>query len=209
MRRVPLKIHEGVAAPMLINNVDTDQIIPSREMKTVSRAGLAEGLFAGWRYKTPAGREENPDFILNRPEYRDATILLTGKNFGCGSSREHAVWALAEYGVRVIIASSFGEIFFGNCARNGILPIILPSFEVQKISDWVTESPQRHKLKIDLEKQQISYGSGPNLAIDMDPYHKKLLTGGRDPIGLTLEYKPMIEKYFERDKTKRPWIYEI
>ena len=123
----PLNQHTGIAAAIMRDNIDTDQIIPSREMKTVSRDGLGEGLFAGWRYTEPGGREPVPDFVLNRTEQQGTSVLISGENFGCGSSREHAVWALAEYGIRVIIAKSFGEIFHGNCLRNGVLPIALPA----------------------------------------------------------------------------------
>ena len=209
MQREPLIIHVGVAAPLLINNVDTDQIIPSREMKTVSKAGLGEGLFAGWRYVSASNRTPDPEFVLNKAQYADVTILLAGQNFGCGSSREHAAWALAEFGIRTIIASSFGEIFFGNCARNGILPLVLPASEIQEIADWVAQEPQKNQLKIDLQKQLVQTFAGSTYTFDVDPYHKRLLTEGHDPIGLTLSYQDTIDDFFEDDKSRRPWIYEI
>ena len=146
-----LKQHTGVAAVLMRDNIDTDQIIPSREMKTVSRSGLGEGLFAGWRYTDPGTRTPNPDFVLNRAALKTASILISGENFGCGSSREHAVWALQEFGFRVIIAKSFGEIFHGNCIRNGVLPITLDVAQVSKLSDRSASA----KLTIDLEQQVI------------------------------------------------------
>src|SRR5450631_3947374 len=127
----------AIAAPLLRINIDTDAIIPSREMKKVSKVGLADGLFAGWRYRTPGSREENPDFVLNREPYRRARILLSGMNFGCGSSREHAVWALHEWGIRSIIAPSFGAIFHGNCVRNGILPVVLDNALVEQLAKQI------------------------------------------------------------------------
>lgn len=208
MQREPLDIHEGIAAPLLINNIDTDQIIPSREMKTVSKAGLGEGLFAGWRYLAPDSRKLAPEFVLNKAGYAGATILLAGENFGCGSSREHAVWALSEYGIRVIIAASFGEIFFGNCARNGILPLVLKASEIKDIAEWVAADPQSNQLTINLEKQCVEIRGDVTYAFETDPYHKRLLTEGHDPIGLTLSYQDTIDAFFDRDKSHRPWIYE-
>jgi len=208
MHREPLIVHEGIAAPLLMSNVDTDQIIPSREMKTVGKVGLENGLFAGWRYLSASGRTPDPAFVLNKPDYVNATILLVGQNFGCGSSREHAVWALVEYGFRVIIASSFGEIFFGNCARNGILPVVLGASEIQEIADWVVQDPQRNRLKVDLEKQLMETSANSIYSFDADPYQKMLLTEGHDPIGLTLSYRDSINEFFDRDKPLRPWIYQ-
>ena len=145
----------AIAAPLLEINIDTDVIIPSREMKRVSKQGLGEGLFAGRRYTQPGGRDENPEFILNREPYRDAQILLSGSNFGCGSSREHAVWALSEWGIRAIIAPSFGAIFYGNCVRNGILPIELEDARVKEIAATVEAHPAENRITVDLERQQV------------------------------------------------------
>lgn len=206
MTRAPLRIHTGTAVPLLIDNVDTDQIIPSREMKTVSREGLGSGLFAGWRYQGPASREPNPEFILNRPEADGASILIAGANFGCGSSREHAVWALEEYGFRVIVAESFNEIFHGNCIRNGILPLTLkPPVELRQM-DW-TGAPT---VTVDLESQTVHRADMPGWQghFDIDAYPKRLLLEGLDPIGLTLEDETEIAAFLERDREKRPWVYQ-
>lgn len=187
----PFTTHTGTAAPLIHDNIDTDQIIPSREMKTVSKTGLADGLFAGQRYLE--GRTENPDFILNQELYRNATILLSGKNFGCGSSREHAVWALKEYGFRAIIAESFGEIFYNNCIRNGILCVQLDGSIMVSLGDIVT---------IDLPHQRANQTS-----FDIPAGDKKMLVEGLDGIGLTLKNEVEISAYFEVDKTNRPWVY--
>ena len=183
--------HTGTAAPLIEHNIDTDQIIPSREMKSVSRTGLSDGMFAGQRYIE--GRTENPDFVLNQELYRGATILLSGKNFGCGSSREHAVWALKEYGFRAIIAESFGEIFYNNCIRNGILCVQLEAAIIVSLGDVVT---------IDLPLQWVNQTS-----FDIPAGDKKMLVEGLDGIGLTLQNEAEISAYFKRDKKQRPWAY--
>lgn len=209
IQRKPFLRHSGVAAPLLADNIDTDQIIPSREMKTVSRDGLGEALFAGWRYLVPGGRDVNPDFVLNKQAYKGATIIISGQNFGCGSSREHAVWALKEFGVLSIIAPSFGEIFFGNCTRNGILPIIANKNAIDALTRFVEADPQQHLLHIDLPQQTVStdgedsFGCG----FDIDAYAKRLLTEGLDPIGLTLTHKAEIDGFLSEDENRRPWIY--
>lgn len=207
--RRPFLRQRGVAAPLLIDNVDTDQIIPSREMKAVSRDGLGEALFAGWRYSAPGGRSENPDFVLNQQAYRGAVFLIGGKNFGCGSSREHAVWALKEFGIIAIIAPSFGEIFFGNCVRNGILPIVAESDVVKALADVVEADPQSHVVDIDLLGQNVSGkgGAGVQFGFELEPYAKRLLTEGLDPIGLTLTRKAEIDAFLSEDAMRRPWIY--
>lgn len=200
----PLTVHTGRAAAILRDNVDTDQIIPSREMKTVSRDGLAEGLFAGWRYTEPGGRIPRPDFVLNRPEQVGTSILISGENFGCGSSREHAVWALAEYGIRVIIAKSFGAIFHGNCERNGILPITLASDDVEQLA-----AVRAATLTVDLPNQRIACSQLPGwqATFEIDDYPKRLLMEGLDPITLTLTAKDQIDQFFETDAQRRPWLY--
>ncbi|MEZ5895549.1 MAG: 3-isopropylmalate dehydratase small subunit [Parvularculaceae bacterium] len=200
--------HEGVAAPLLRDNIDTDQIIPSREMKKVDSSGLGEGLFAGWRYRSPQDRAPNPDFILNKPVYDGATILLSGANFGCGSSREHAVWALREYGFRCVIAVSFGSIFQGNCARNGILPIALKREEIEEIARHVEADPAAHHVNIDLKNERVELtGQSADYSFSVDPYDKRLLLHGADPIDLTLQNKPVIDSYLSEDRQNRPWIY--
>lgn len=201
----PLLVHEGLSASLMRDNIDTDQIIPSREMKSVSRNGLADGLFAGWRYIDPERRSENPEFILNAPEQAGTSILITGENFGCGSSREHAVWALKEYGFRVIIAQSFGEIFHGNCIRNGILPITLDKNEIAGLLN--ASNPIR--LRIDLVAQIVTRQdseAGP-IRFEMGAFAKRLLTEGLDPISLTLKSDAQIAEFLARDVTARPWVY--
>jgi 3-isopropylmalate/(R)-2-methylmalate dehydratase small subunit len=199
--------HCGVAAPLLRTNIDTDTIIPSREMKRVSKHGLSDGLFAGWRYREPDSRELDPGFILNQQAFEDVSILLAGANFGCGSSREHAVWALAEYGIRAIIAPSFGTIFAGNCERNGLLPVILDAAVVLKISDWVSENPVDHRLNIDLVRQTVQ-SAGISYPFDIDPGSRRMLVDGLDAIGLTQTRLPQIMEFHKERKKLRPWLYQ-
>ncbi|CAA0079789.1 3-isopropylmalate dehydratase small subunit 1 [Halioglobus japonicus] len=198
--------HEGVAAPILRGNVDTDAIIPSREMKRVSKLGLGEGLFAGWRYREIGGREVNPDFVLNRPEYAGASILLSGSNFGCGSSREHAVWALKEYGIRAVIAPSFGAIFANNCIRNGLLPLELAEQAIAAIAAWVAEAPQANQPLIDLPGQSVE-ANGQRYVFDIEAGAKRMLVEGLDAIALTQTHWPVIEQFHEQRKHKYPWVY--
>jgi 3-isopropylmalate/(R)-2-methylmalate dehydratase small subunit len=198
--------HQGVAAPLLRSNVDTDAIIPSREMKRVSKAGLGEGLFAGWRYLAQQGREPDPDFVLNQPAYRGASILLGGTNFGCGSSREHAVWALKEYGIRAIVAPGFGSIFAGNCVRNGLLPLVLPARDVTAIAAWVSAAPAQNRLLIDLDAQQVSAGDRV-YPFEIDPGARHMLLQGLDAIALTQTRSEAITAFHRRRRELRPWLY--
>lgn len=191
MSNQPFTTHTGIAAPLFRDNIDTDQIIPSREMKSVSKTGLADGMFAGQRYLE--GRTPDPDFVLNQPDYEEATILLSGKNFGCGSSREHAVWALKEYGFRVIIAESFGEIFYNNCVRNGILAIVTTA-------DKIAALPR--EFTVDLPSQTVG-----GLHFDIPDGDKTMLVEGLDVIAQTLEHEADIAAYLENDKKLRPWVY--
>ena len=197
--------HTGLSAVLLLDNVDTDQIIPSREMKRVDRKGFGEGLFAGWRYTDVAARVEDPDFVLNRKAQAGTSILIAGKNFGCGSSREHAAWALKEYGIRVIIAESFGEIFHGNCIRNGILPITLSSEDIGALASIAAPT----ELTVDLVQQKVMCAHLPDWqrGFEIAAFAKRLLMEGLDPIALTLTAKDEIEAFFERDAVKRPWVY--
>ena len=197
----------AVAAPLLQINIDTDAIIPSREMKRVSKQGLGEGLFAGWRYIAPGSREPKPDFILNQPGYENTRILLSGANFGCGSSREHAVWALHEYGIRCIIAPSFGAIFYQNCIRNGILPIVLDDDSVRSLATEVSQDPAGRPLTIDLEACMIRSSEGQALTFTIEESHRQMLLQGLDAIALTLTMEEQISAFEQRDRQQRPWIY--
>lgn len=197
----------AIAAPLLRINVDTDAIIPSREMKRVSKDGLAEGLFAGWRYLAPGSRDENPEFILNRPPYREAQILLSGINFGCGSSREHAVWALHEWGIRAVIAPSFGAIFQSNCVRNGIVPVVLDNAIVETLARQVEADPARHRLTVDLTGQAVTGPDGTRHPFTLPEADREMLLEGLDAIAVTLKRDAEILAYRERDRTRRPWIY--
>jgi 3-isopropylmalate/(R)-2-methylmalate dehydratase small subunit len=196
----------AVAAPLLRANVDTDAIIPSREMKSVSRHGLADGLFAGWRYTTIGGRDPDPRFVLNQPAYAGTRILLAGDNFGCGSSREHAVWALDEYGIRAVIAPSFAPIFHGNCVRNGILPLRLEAASIARLAEAVAPDPQRHTLTVDLVRQRVS-GPGVDYGFEIAREDREMLLEGLDAIDLTLKHAAAIDAFQARDRAQRPWIY--
>jgi 3-isopropylmalate/(R)-2-methylmalate dehydratase small subunit len=198
--------HSGIAAPLIRDNVDTDAIIPSREMKKVSKQGLGEGLFAGWRYLEPETRQPNPEFILNQPAYEGTSILLSGSNFGCGSSREHAVWALAEYGIRAIIAPGFGGIFAGNCIRNGILPLQLDAISVANIAEWVSENPRVNRPVIDLPAQKL-HAAGSEYSFEIDSSSKTMLVGGLDAIALTLTRWDEIQAFHWERKKLRPWLF--
>ncbi|WP_101757844.1 3-isopropylmalate dehydratase small subunit [Oceanicoccus sp. KOV_DT_Chl] len=200
-------VHTGIAAPLLRNNIDTDAIIPSREMKLVSKQGLGQGLFAGWRYTLPGGRDCNPDFILNQTDYANTSILLAGDNFGCGSSREHAVWALKEYGIRAIIAPSFGAIFHQNCIRNGILPISLEEQQIHQLADFVSRAPQHNKLVIDLTQQTVTTSTGTSCNFYLEDSHRDMLLQGLDAIALTLSMSDAIEAFEQRDLQQRSWVY--
>ncbi|WP_448585872.1 3-isopropylmalate dehydratase small subunit [Thermaurantiacus sp.] len=188
----------GAALPLIRDNVDTDIIIPSREMKGTGKTGLKDGLFAPWRYRVPGSREENPDFPLNQPAFRDARIWLAGANVGCGSSREHAAWALAEYGFRAIIAPSFNPIFLGNCVRNGIVPVVLPREVVGGLGSPVT---------VDLEAMTVTGADGKAWAFALPGEARAMLMEGLDPIALTRKEAPLIAAWAEADRRARPWAW--
>lgn len=197
----------AIAAPLLRDNVDTDAIIPSREMKLVSKHGLADGLFAGWRYRGTEGRDPDPDFILNDPRFAPARILLSGANFGCGSSREHAAWALAEYGFRAVIASSFNPIFRGNCVNNGIVPVELEARAIRQIAESLGDDPASAPVTIDLEQRTALTSRGESWAFPIDDEAHQMLLHGLDAIELTLRRRADIEAFRKHDAMARPWIY--
>jgi 3-isopropylmalate/(R)-2-methylmalate dehydratase small subunit len=197
----PFTTLTGVAAPLRIVNVDTDMIIPKQYLKTIKRTGLGEGLFAEMRYREDGS--ENPDFVLNKPAYRKAQILVVGDNFGCGSSREHAPWALLDFGIRCVIATSFADIFYNNCFKNGVLPITVSPEDLEKLFDDA-ERGANATLTIDLEAQEIRGPDGGCVTFDLDPFRKHCLLNGLDDIGLTLEKAPAIDAY-EQKLAARPW----
>jgi 3-isopropylmalate/(R)-2-methylmalate dehydratase small subunit len=183
---------EGVAAPLPIVNVDTDRIIPKQYLKTIKRTGLGAGLFSEMRYN-PDG-SDNPDFVLNKPAYRKAEILVAGDNFGCGSSREHAPWALLDFGIRCVISTSFADIFYNNCFKNGILPIVVKPEDLEKLLDDADRGANA-TLTVDLERQEIRGPDGGTLHFDIDPFRKHCLLNGLDDIGLTMEKGGAIDAY--------------
>jgi 3-isopropylmalate/(R)-2-methylmalate dehydratase small subunit len=193
----------GVAAPLEMSNVDTDMIIPKQFLKTIKRTGLGSALFHEMRYDE-AGNE-TPDFVLNKPAYRKAQILVTGDNFGCGSSREHAPWALLDFGIRCVISTSFADIFYNNCFKNGILPIALPQEDVDKLMDDANRGANA-TVSVDLEAQEIRGPDGGVIAFDIDPHRKHCLLNGLDDIGLTLEKAAAIESYEQEHAQSRPWL---
>jgi 3-isopropylmalate/(R)-2-methylmalate dehydratase small subunit len=194
---------EGVAAPLKVVNVDTDKIIPKQYLKTIKRTGLGKGLFAELRYKDDGS--ENPDFVLNQPAYRKTKILVAGDNFGCGSSREHAPWALLDFGIRCVISTSFADIFYNNCFKNGILPITVSPEDLAKLFDDADRGANA-TLTIDLAKQEIRGPDGGTIKFDIDPFRKHCLLNGLDDIGLTMEKKSKIESFEKTAADKRPWI---
>ncbi len=197
----------AIAAALLRINVDTDAIIPSREIKSVSKEGLSDGLFAGWRYLEPGSRNENPDFILNQAPYRQAEILLSGMNFGCGSSREHAVWALAEWGIRCIIAPSFGAIFYGNCVRNGVLPVVLDNDVVENLAHEVETDPERNRITVNLKDRLVIMPGGEQHPFEIAAADQEMLMEGLDAIAVTMKRDDEILAFQARDRLRRPWIY--
>ncbi|MCC7035899.1 MAG: 3-isopropylmalate dehydratase small subunit [Alphaproteobacteria bacterium] len=192
----------GPAAPLNMVNVDTDAIIPKQFLKTIERTGLGKFLFNDLRF-TPDGAEK-PDFVLNKPAYRHAQILVAGENFGCGSSREHAPWSLLDFGIRCVIAPSYADIFYNNCFKNGILPLVLPKEQVEEL---MKDAEAGLELTIDLQKQTVTGGNRKEYKFDIDPFRKKCLLNGLDDIGLTLEKEKTISTFEDAQKTKQPWLY--
>jgi 3-isopropylmalate/(R)-2-methylmalate dehydratase small subunit len=193
----------GVAAPLPIINVDTDMIIPKDYLKTIKRTGLGSGLFAEMRFNEDGS--EKPDFVLNQPAYRKAQILVAGDNFGCGSSREHAPWALADFGIRCVISTSFADIFYNNCFKNGILPIIVSEDELEKLLDDASRGANA-TLSVDLETQEIKGPDGGTISFEMDAFKKHCLLNGLDDIGLTMEKISSIDTYEAKLGDRRPWV---
>ncbi len=195
----------GVAAPLPMINIDTDMIIPKQFLKTIKRTGLGKNLFDEMRFTIDG--KEIPDFVLNKPKYRNANILISGDNFGCGSSREHAPWALLDFGITCIIAPSFADIFFNNCFKNGILPIVLPETTVRDLTLYVTNN-EGIILTIDLPKQLIKTPDGKEIPFNIDPFRKHCLVNGLDDIGLTLEHKEAIDSFEIKQKLEASWLYD-
>ena len=207
-----LTTHKGLVAPLDRSNVDTDAIIPKQFLKSIKKTGFGPHLFDEWRYldmgepgMDTSGRPLNPDFILNKPLYQDASILLTRRNFGCGSSREHAPWALAQYGFRVLIAASFADIFFNNSFKNGLLPITLPESLIGELFTEVANNPG-YELTVDLESQTVRRTDGQVIPFDVQPFRKYCLINGLDDIGLTLRHSDKIAAYESQRLSALPWL---
>ena len=205
-------LHTGIVAPMDRENVDTDAIIPKQFLKSIKRTGFGPNLCDEGRYldkgepgMDPASRQPNPDFVLNQPRYAGASILLARRNFGCGSSREHAPWAIAQYGFRALIAPSYADIFFNNCFKNGLLPIVQPEEVVSQLFAEVAATPG-YRLTIDLERQRIVKPDGSEIAFDVQPFRKYCLLGGLDDIGLTLRHQDDIRAFEARRLAAKPWL---
>ena len=205
-------VHQGLVAPMDRENVDTDAIIPKQFLKSIRRTGFGPNLFDEWRYldhgepgQDPASRKPNPDFVLNQPRYAGASVLLARRNFGCGSSREHAPWALQQYGFRALIAPSYADIFFNNCFKNGLLPIQLPEAQVARLFDEVAAFPG-YRLTVDLPRQVIVEPDGSELAFDVLPFRKYCLVNGFDDIGLTLRHADKIRAFEAERLARKPWL---
>ncbi|WP_117194581.1 3-isopropylmalate dehydratase small subunit [Rhizobium terrae] len=193
----------GVAAPLPVINIDTDMIIPKDYLKTIKRTGLGKGLFSEARYRDDGS--ENPDFVLNKPAYRNAKILVAGDNFGCGSSREHAPWALLDFGIRCVISTSFADIFYNNCFKNGILPIVVGPEDLEKLMDDA-ERGSNAILSIDLEAQEITGPDGGSIHFDIDPGRRHILLEGLDDIASTLKSDAAISSFENKNRADRPWL---
>ncbi len=209
----PFNKLDGLVMPLDRPNVDTDAIIPKQYLKSVKRSGFGPNLFDDWRYLDPGEpgqdhgkRRPNPDFVMNQPRYQGASILLGRENFGCGSSREHAVWALEDAGFRVVMAPSFADIFFNNCFKNGVLPIVLDAAILDRLFEEV-EASEGYRLVVDLEKQTITKPDGAVIPFEVDEFRKYCLLNGLDDIGLTLQHADEIRAYEERRRQEAPWLF--
>lgn len=205
-------VHKGIVAPIDRENVDTDAIIPKQFLKSIRKTGFGQNLFDEWRYldhgepgQDPASRKSNPDFVLNQPRYKGASVLLARKNFGCGSSREHAPWAIQQYGFRALIAPSFADIFFNNCFKNGLLPIVLPESTVAKLFDDLLAFPG-YELTVDLQRQVVVKPQGEEIPFDVQPFRKYCLLNGFDDIGLTLLQSDKIKAFEAQRLATKPWL---
>ncbi|MGH8726929.1 MAG: 3-isopropylmalate dehydratase small subunit [Burkholderiales bacterium] len=197
---------DGLVVPLDRVNVDTDQIIPKQFLKSIKRTGFGPHLFDSWRY-IGEERRPNPDFPLNLPRYSDASILLARENFGCGSSREHAAWAMLQFGIRVVIAPTFADIFYSNCLKNGLLPIVLSTDEIDRFFRETEASPG-YRLKVDLEQQMVTNPLGKQFEFVIEPFHKNCLLKGLDEIGLTLEHTEEIKAFEAKRRAEQPWLFE-
>jgi 3-isopropylmalate/(R)-2-methylmalate dehydratase small subunit len=211
----PFTVHKGLVAPMDRANVDTDAIIPKQFLKSIQRSGFGPNLFDEWRYldrgepgQDPASRRPNPDFVLNQPRYQGASVLLARENFGCGSSREHAPWAIEQYGFRALIAPSYADIFFNNCFKNGLLPIVLPAPVLDRLFDEVAAFAG-YALTIDLPRQVIVKPDGAEIPFDVQPFRKQCLVNGWDDIGLTLRHADKIRAFEAERLARRPWLARV
>jgi 3-isopropylmalate/(R)-2-methylmalate dehydratase small subunit len=205
-------IHQGLVAPLDRANVDTDAIIPKQFLKSIKRSGFGPNLFDQWRYldpgepgQDPVARKPNPDFVLNQPRYAGASVLLARANFGCGSSREHAPWAIEQYGFRALIAPSYADIFFNNCFKNGLLPIVLPEAQVARLFDEVAAFPG-YRLTIDLSRQVVLKADGEELPFEVQSFRKQCLLNGWDDIGLTLRHAKKIRAFEAERLARQPWL---
>ncbi len=204
---------EGLVAPLDRNNVDTDAIIPKQFLKSIKRSGFGPNAFDEWRYmdvgqpgQDNSGRPKNPDFVLNQPRYQGAEVLLTRANFGCGSSREHAPWALLDFGFKAIIAESFADIFFNNCYKNGIVPIVMPAAEIDVLFQQVELTPG-YKLVVDLQAQAVIRSDGHAISFEIDAFRKECLINGWDDIGLTLRHAEKIRQFEDSRRISQPWLF--
>jgi len=209
----PFTAFDGLVAPLDRANVDTDAIIPKQFLKSIKRSGFGPNLFDESRYldhgepgKDNSGRPLNPEFVLNQPRYGGASILLTRDNFGCGSSREHAPWALEDYGFRALVGTTFADIFYNNCFKNGVLPIMLPAAEVDALFDQVAVQPG-YRLRVDLQAQTVTRPDGKALSFDVDPFRKYCLVNGFDDIGLSLRHADKIREFEARRRIEQPWLF--
>jgi 3-isopropylmalate/(R)-2-methylmalate dehydratase small subunit len=205
-------VHKGLVAPLDRENVDTDAIIPKQFLKSIRKTGFGPNLFDEWRYldpgypgQDPASRKPNPDFVLNQPRYKGASVLLARKNFGCGSSREHAPWALQQYGFRAVLAPSFADIFFNNCFKNGVLPIVLPEATMDRLFNEALAFPG-YALTVDLERQVVVEPQGAEIPFEVQPFRKYCLVNGFDDIGLTLRHKDKIQAFEAQRLATKPWL---